>query len=168
MAPEAADPEPVARLAAAFADLAQGAMAGLPIANPALRVETVGFTAFEGDWVGVLITPWAINLVVLPGDPAAQAAPADGLARPRRFPSGSYEFHAGHLDPLGPYQSCSLFSPPGEFADQDGARAVALEIMAALLQPEAPPQPAAVSRRAFLSGRFRQDGAPSSKMPPTL
>jgi [NiFe] hydrogenase assembly HybE family chaperone len=147
---------PVARLAAAFTALAQGAMAGLPIANPALRVEAVGFTAWEENWVGVLITPWAINLMWLPGNPEAFAPPGGGVAQPRRFPSGVYGFHAGHLDSLGPYQSCSLFSPPAEFAGQDSARAVALEIMAALFQPEAAlePPPAAVSRRAFLRGHF--------------
>lgn len=154
MAIETAAP-PVTRLVEAFTALAEGPMAELPLANPALRVEAVGFLPFEGGWAGVLITPWAINLLLLPG-PAAPPLPLDGRARPRRFPSGIYEFHAGHLDSLGHYQSCSLFSPPAQFPDQAAARAVALEVMALLFLPAEAlePPPAAVSRRAFLRGRL--------------
>ena len=156
MALEADVPAAVSRLVEVFTELARDGMAGLPIANPALAVEAVGFTVWEGDSVGVLITPWAINLMILPGDPAVPAGPNDGLARPRRFPSGVYEFHAGHLDGLGAYQSCSLFSPPTGFADPESARAVALEIMGLLFQPEAAlaPPSAQLSRRSFLRGQF--------------
>lgn len=160
MAVDAGVPAAVGRLVEVFTELARDGMAGLPIANSALVVEAVGFAVWEGDSVGVLITPWAINLMILPGDPAVAAGPNDGLARPRRFPSGVYEFHAGHLDGLGAYQSCSLFSPPTGFADQDSARAVALEIMGLLFQPEAAlaPPPAQVSRRSFLRGQFGRAG----------
>lgn len=162
MALEADSPVPVVRLVEGFDRLAAEGMADLPIANPALKVEAVGFVAWDGEWVGVLITPWAVNLVVLPGQPEASTAtgPDDGAVRSRRFPSGAYGFRAGYLQGFGAYQSCSLFSPPGEFADQDAARAVALEIMGLLFQPEtalAPP-PAQVSRRSFLRGRFGGPG----------
>ncbi|SMF97735.1 [NiFe] hydrogenase assembly chaperone, HybE family [Methylomagnum ishizawai] len=153
---------PVARLVEVFERLARTGMADLPIANPALRVEAVGFVAWDSEWVGVLITPWAVNLMVLPGQPEVSTNTGldGGAIQSRRFPSGVYGFRTGHIDGLGVYQSCSLFSPPGEFADQDAARAVALEIMGLLFQLEAAlaPPPVQVSRRSFLRGRFGGPG----------
>ena len=46
-------------------------MAGVPILNPALSVQTVDFSPWRGHWLGALVTPWFINLVVMPLDPAA-------------------------------------------------------------------------------------------------
>lgn len=42
-------------------------MRGVPVINPALSVQAVGFNPFNGDWLGVLITPWFMNLLLLPG-----------------------------------------------------------------------------------------------------
>ncbi|QSA97325.1 [NiFe]-hydrogenase assembly chaperone HybE [Methylococcus sp. EFPC2] len=149
------DDDPSARVAAAYAALGRGAMAGLPLNNPALRVETVGFRRWQGVWVGVLVTPWTLSLILLPaGNPAFRALDGDQV-QDWHLPSGVYEFRGGRLAGLGPYQTCSLFSPPAEFADQDAARAVAEEVMAALLRPLAEAVPAAHSRRDFLRASFR-------------
>lgn len=151
---------PAKAVESAFAAVAGGALRDMPLNNPALRVETVGFALWEDLWVGVLITPWAVNLMILPaGSPEFRVL---GGSRDQvwRFPSGEYRFHGRCLDSLGPYQTCSLFSPPAEFPDQGSARAVALKIMAALFRPEAVPEPppAALSRRAFLRGNFGRTG----------
>ena len=45
-------------------------MQGLPIVNPELSVEAVGFEPFEAHELGVLISPWFMNLVLLPADEA--------------------------------------------------------------------------------------------------
>ncbi len=60
--PDAGDPS--ARLVAAF-EAAAVRMRGLPIVNPALAVEAVGFAPWEGHWLGVMVTPWFINLTLL-------------------------------------------------------------------------------------------------------
>ena len=44
-------------------------MAGLAVVNPALRVEAVGFAPWQGCWLGVVVTPWCMNLVLAPLDP---------------------------------------------------------------------------------------------------
>src|SRR5208337_2948262 len=66
-------------------------MAGIPILNPSLQVETHGFRDWNGMRVGVLITPWSINLAVL--REANSAVPALRLDERRAwvFPSGRYE-----------------------------------------------------------------------------
>lgn len=145
--------EAVGRLVAAFDRIAATRMAGLPMNNPALRVAAVGFRPWQdGCRVGVLVTPWAVNLVLL-GDPAA---PDLRLAADRRrsweFPSGKYEFMGGEEPECGAFQFCSLFSPAFEFPDQAAATATAAAIMTALMVV---PDGMAVDRReaARLGGR---------------
>jgi len=150
------EPAAAARVAQAFAGIAATSMAQLPLSNPALAVEAVGFRAWQGLNVGVLVTPWAINLLLLPAGNDAFRRLAPDQSQDWPFPSGVYGFWGGYLDELGHYQSCSLFSPPSEFAAQPDARAVAEQIMQALFAEAGLTPAAAVSRRAFLQGRYRQ------------
>jgi [NiFe] hydrogenase assembly HybE family chaperone len=122
-----------AGLAAAFERIAATRMAGLPLNNPVLRVECAGFRPLdERHRVGVLITPWAINLVLLDDRASGALRLAADSRRTWEFPSGSYEFMGGEEPECGAYQFCSLFSPAFEFADQGSAVAAAHAIMAEL------------------------------------
>ncbi len=69
--------DPASRLEAAFRAAALR-MQGLPIVNPALEVEAVGFAPWEGSWLGVMVTPWGMNLTLVPGEPARLAAARTG------------------------------------------------------------------------------------------
>ena len=73
-------------------------MHGLPFVNPALAVEAVGFAPWEGRWLGVMVTPWFINLVLAPLDPAQWRSLGQGEKRRYRFPAGDYEF-IGAIEP---------------------------------------------------------------------
>jgi [NiFe] hydrogenase assembly HybE family chaperone len=150
-----------ARLKNAFQDIAETRMAGLPILNPGLTVETVGFRLWQGEWIGVLVTPWFMNLMCLPGpDAAAETAPS-GSTRRRTLPGGEFEFLTANDERVGDYLSCSLFSPMHDFQDMASALEVAEAIIHELFkQPaEVPDAPAGiadrlaqpVNRRGFLS-----------------
>lgn len=157
---------PAARLESAFRSIHEGRMRGLPLANEALAVEAVGFAPWDAHWLGVLVTPWCMNLVLLPREAAAwQSAPA-GAKLAYRFPAGMYEFVSGREDAIGEYQACSLFSPMFEFADHATARLTAEAARAALFDaahadpatvPPAAPGAVSPSRRAFL-GAEREPG----------
>lgn len=136
------------RLEAAFQRIAATRMHGMPMLNPALEVEAVAFRDWDGHAIGVLVTPWAINLVLLP-QPAADV-PALRLDQRAcwRLPSGEYEFMGGNEPECGAFQFCSLFSPPVEFAAQAEARAVATAFMQLLFVA---PETAPVSRRNLLA-----------------
>jgi [NiFe] hydrogenase assembly HybE family chaperone len=131
-------------LVAAFRRIGATRMAGMPLCNPALSVEAVAFRDWNAAQVGVLITPWSVNLVVLPG--AALDPLGTGEQRVWQFPSGAYEFMGGAEPECGSFDFCSLFSPPDEFAGQDAARAVARAVMAQLFEGARP-----VSRRALFT-----------------
>ncbi|MEN3371443.1 [NiFe]-hydrogenase assembly chaperone HybE [Dechloromonas sp. ZS-1] len=156
MTPWAEDPSP--SLCAVFGDIARTRMADVPICNRALQVEAIAFRRLpEGPWVGVMITPWAINLLCLPAEGAAWPDLPACSKYSWQFPSGFYEFTVAEEARLGIYHLCSLFSPAQEFPSQEQARLTALAIAHALFgQPiDEPAEPPATvekrpSRRAFL------------------
>lgn len=125
-------PDPSPRLEAAFRATA-ARMAGLGFVNAALHVEAVDFAPWEGHWLGVMVTPWAMNLMLLPRDAAAWQPLRPGDKRHYDFPSGAYEFIGARDPALGEYQMCSLFSPVQQFADHDTARIAAKVARRALL-----------------------------------
>lgn len=155
-------PEDVARrLTAAFQRIHVERMAGLPILNPGLSVQVVGGRIVDGDWIGVLITPWCMNLVLVPGTESANSPGQVGVKQEIRLPAGDVEMIGSAEADIGPFAACSLYSPMGGFADQDAAVAVAEEILSAVLGPapgdaEAPAAPGKVgiSRRELLRGAF--------------
>ena len=72
-------------LQALFEHIARTPMAGLPLLQPGLQVQALGFEPVPAEpsvALGVLITPWFMNLVLLPLDPAAEAAQAGQAVAP--------------------------------------------------------------------------------------
>lgn len=166
-------------LAALFNDIAQTRMADVPVLNPALRVEALGFElcrdgepekatpvpspdhAPDNDlpgMTGVLITPWFMNLVWIPLVRLEQPGRV-GRSRSRLVGVESFDFIGGYEPAFGSYEACSLFSPMFEFNDQDAASATARAVLQALRQPVVTPSvgknrpPDLAARRAFLFGR---------------
>ena len=132
-------------------------MQGLPVHNPALAVEGVGFRGHLGRQVGVIVTPWFMNLTVLP---AAEdlATWRNGASARLAFPSGRYDFIVRDAGDNGLVATCSLFSPMHDFTGQEDARLAAHAAVDALFEPETPERPRGpgpvpmVSRRRFLGG----------------
>ena len=156
-------------LAAAFRQVETTRMAGLPVLHPRLRVEAVGFQHDLADpsvALGVLVTPWFMNLVRLPLDAAAEQALAGiGESRTRAVAVAlEADFLGAYEVSLGRFEVCSLFSPMGLFEDQAGAVATAREVLSQLRDPAVPARPGVASkaavpdRRAFLFGRRGTDG----------
>jgi [NiFe] hydrogenase assembly HybE family chaperone len=124
---------------------------GMPIYNPTLAVEAVGFRRHEGRHVGVIVTPWFMNLVALPSaDDLGSWAEGGGVRLV--FPSGSYDFTVSRLNDVGLVGACSLFSTMSEFTDHEAAQVAAASIAEALFQPETPPPAPTVSRRKLFGG----------------
>lgn len=147
----------VAAFEALFVRIAQVRMAGLPILHPALRVQAIGFepSGDEDAAVGVLVTPWFMNLVWLPLGAAVEAHPP-GTVRHRRVGRETFAFVGASEAGFGAYEACSLFSPMAEFEDHAAAAATARAVLAELRRPD-PPAPVP-SRRALLFGRGPDPG----------
>lgn len=132
----------VAALTAAFKAV-DAEMRGLPVYNPALAIEAVGFREHRGHWIGALITPWFMGVVALSPDADAWQDLALGDKQVWDFPSGAYNFVLGEAPgeagedgrPALRYQSLSLFSPMGEFDGPEEARLAAEGALTALFMP---------------------------------
>lgn len=120
-----------------FRAISRDSMADLPICNPLLEVEAVSFRRLRnGNWMGAMVTPWAINLLCIPDGESVWPEPsADGKCR-WSFPSGDYEFTAAHQEALGRYHLCSLFSPTMEFENHQAARLTAMAAVEAIFSTE--------------------------------
>ena len=157
--------EPGALLEAHYRHLWMTHMHDMPFVNPALGVEAVGFRRHEGDWLGVMVTPWFLNLFLIYGGGALWGDIPAGERRYLNLPCGTLQFLADDDPDLGPYQYCPLIAPVSVLPDMATARQAAREALATVLAPppETPADPAAksrgavdekpkpVSRRAFLS-----------------
>lgn len=119
-----------------FTEIQRTRMTGVPVVNAELSVNAGHFIEWQGYYLGVLITPWFMNLMLLPANEETR----DDLNSRRvatkqthSFPSGAYEFITGAEDAIGHFQSCSLFSPMFEFQDQQAAIETAAAVMAGLM-----------------------------------
>lgn len=137
--------------------VARERMFGLPIINPELAVEAVGFGYLDEHQLGVLITPWFMNLVLLPGSDEWAGHP-QGSTVSLVLPNAKQEFLVGHDDALGVFLSAILFRSVSDFPDQATAVAVAEEVLRMLWSPpEAQPATAPLSRRDVLTGLGNSD-----------
>ncbi len=122
-----------AQLETAFMSIQRERMADIPILNQALKVQAVGFRTWQDGCLGVLITPWFMNLVLLPAQNEEWAGGPPGTKIKHVFPSGTYEFIISKEEGIGHYQMCSLFSPVFEFQNQEAAVATAQAVMEGLM-----------------------------------
>lgn len=146
----------VAALRALFDEVRTVRMQGVPIVNLALHVETIGFevTAVPdaaGELpgaVGVLITPWCMNLVWFPLQRVDQPQRV-GNSQTHAVGTQSFDFIAAHEEGFGSYAACSLFSPMFEFKDQASAVATAEAVLVELRRvPEVVPATTQVAQTA--------------------
>jgi [NiFe] hydrogenase assembly HybE family chaperone len=124
----------VDKLVSDYQRIANEKMRGLPVYNNNLTVEAVGFREWEGHQLGVLITPWFMNLVLLPTSTEDWSDCEYGTKMEREFPSGRYDFDTCDGAEAGIHQSAALFSTVVGFTDQDTARKIACEVMVRLFQ----------------------------------
>lgn len=136
VAEEAKLEEITGRLVAEFREIWHAKMRDVPMVNKLLSVEAVGFRVVEGRPLGVLISPWFMNLIQLPGEDEDWSLLEAGAKELITFPSGEYEFIHNTREMIGGYKACSLFSPMGDFSSQMQAQEVARAVMVALFDEE--------------------------------
>jgi [NiFe] hydrogenase assembly HybE family chaperone len=135
-------------------------MRDLPIYNDKVAIEAIGFQRFGDDaLLGVVLTPWFMNLILLPVVPEPMRMAEIGRPVEVEIPVGKRTFVIGGNDVIGLYRAHSLHSPVLTFTLPGQAQAEARRQIGVLLTPPAP-EPvgkqngsAAVDRRALLFGR---------------
>ncbi|MFN3495726.1 MAG: [NiFe]-hydrogenase assembly chaperone HybE [Hydrogenophaga sp.] len=148
-------------------------MQGIPLLNPALYVDAVGFEWAHGteettDPVGegVLITPWFMSLLRLPAVNIPHGNRV-GCKVVRDFGSERFDFIGAHDPAVGYHETCALFSPMNGVPSQYLARETALASLALVRPARDAPEVASIAaeplppRRAFFMARGPDAGTAS-------
>ena len=108
---------------------------GLPIYNDALTVEAVNFQACEGGLIGVLVTPWFMNIMLLPEDSSPWQTQELGEKVKYQLESGEQEFVIGEDEEVGRYLFRTVTSPTHCYKKQIAAINNGKKALKALLAP---------------------------------
>jgi len=92
--------------------------------------------SWEDNWLGIIVTPWCMNIVLLPGEASHHNAKQVGAKFRQKLPSGQYDFIRAYARECGDFATCSVFSPMFEFSSQSIAMETAQEVLAALFDTE--------------------------------
>jgi [NiFe] hydrogenase assembly HybE family chaperone len=138
-------------------------MRDLPVYNDKVVIEAIGFHPFDdAALLGVLLTPWFMNVIVLPIEPTPMDMAEIGRTVSVELPVGQRIFAIGGDEAIGLYKFHSLQSPVLGFTLPGQACAAAQRMLAQLTTPPAPTGQntaenrsgtATVDRRALLFGR---------------
>lgn len=136
-----------------------------PPVNSSLTCRAVGFARHQGDWLGVLITPWFVDLYLLPGGGDLWGDIPSGQRRYVELPGGTVPFTAADDPQIGSYQYSPLISPVSVLPDMAAAVKLANEVLSGIFgaafrpvnvteasgrRPETESTPEVTSRRGFL------------------
>ncbi|RKZ70241.1 MAG: hypothetical protein DRQ44_01255 [Gammaproteobacteria bacterium] len=105
----------VALLETTFNTIYKERMNDVPIINNKIKVRAIGFQHWQNSYLCIMITPWFMNLMLLPGESENWDDMQETSSSKHTFPSGNYQFLVGYEPDIGKYQMCSLFSPMFEF-----------------------------------------------------
>jgi len=76
-------------------------MQGIPILNSRISVQALGFQEYQGRVIGIIITPWLMNLVLLPSSEEDWSDLVLGHKETHEFPAGKYKFLVNEIDGIG-------------------------------------------------------------------
>ncbi|MCG6968959.1 MAG: [NiFe]-hydrogenase assembly chaperone HybE [Gammaproteobacteria bacterium] len=125
----------VQQLVNRFDTIGRERVQGLPIYNAKLAVEAIDFQSCEGGQIGVLITPWFVNVMLFPDDATSWQFKELGEKVKFTLPSGEHEFTVGEEDAIGRYLFRSVVSPTHCYKSQPPARSAASKALSDLLVP---------------------------------
>ena len=128
---------PAAALETVFQRILVTRMQGLPIINSNLHVQAVGFQQWENAWLGVMITPWFMNLLFVPQEAQAWQSLALGSTVELTLGEKTYTCLVNDIEEIGRCLTYSLHSPMFGFVDQQHALKVAEQFLLELVQPAA-------------------------------
>lgn len=130
-------------------------MKGLKLCHKDVKVQAVGFHLYENHWLGMMITPWFLNLMILPqtDQPWPELKQERGNDILLEFPCGNLKF-TPRIDPdLGSYLCCSLASPLRNIKSHDDLVSVAHKVLTDLqrIPMKSVEEPVSLSKRSLFT-----------------
>ncbi|MFQ2471358.1 hydrogenase-2 assembly chaperone [Aeromonas caviae] len=126
----ATNPAPL--LVAQYERIAREEMQALPFYHANMPV-VAECTLFEGQWLGCVLTPWMLSVVVLPGPDQLWPVRSSSDRLALQLPCGNLTFMVGALPETGQLLACSLMSPIDPHLGADEGRALVSSTLKMLL-----------------------------------
>lgn len=117
----------------AFEKIHQESMQGMPLLNSSIKVETLGFQYYQDRVIGIVITPWLMNIILLPAEDEDWSGLTLGHKQSHTFPSKTLKFLVNDIDGIGFCQTHSLFSPMNKFSSHEHAVSTAQVFLDSLM-----------------------------------
>ncbi|MNJ12936.1 MULTISPECIES: hydrogenase-2 assembly chaperone [Aeromonas] len=126
----ASNPAPL--LVAQYELIAREQMQGLPFYHATMPI-VAQCVLFEGQWLGCVLTPWMLSLVVLPGPDQLWPVRSNSDRLALQLPCGNMTFMVGELPETGQLLACSLMSPLDPHLGAEEGRALVSSTLKMLL-----------------------------------
>lgn len=126
-------PITVNQLEQRFKQIGDERIVGLPIYNDSLAVEAIEFQPCGDNNIGALITPWFINIMLMPNSNNHWQARSLGDRINYELPCGEQEFMLGEDEVVGRYLFRTVASPTHCYHSQEAARSAAQKSLQTLL-----------------------------------
>ena len=126
----ASNPAPL--LVAQYERIAREQMQGLPFYHATMPI-VAECVLFEAQWLGCVLTPWMLSLVVLPGPDQLWPVRSSSDRLALQLPCGNMTFMVGELPETGQLLACSLMSPLDPHLGAEEGRALVSSTLKMLL-----------------------------------
>ncbi|MGY3856356.1 hydrogenase-2 assembly chaperone [Aeromonas intestinalis] len=123
---------PASMLVAQYKRIAREEMQGLPFYHQTMPV-LARCALHEEQWLGVVLTPWMLSVVVLPGPDQCWPVRPLSSRLALQLPCGNLTFMVGALPETGQLLACSLMSPLDSHLGADEGAALVESVQKMLL-----------------------------------